>query len=94
MEIIRQNETFTLKETTDAYEMNGTANRETSGVLSININVARVGGESVGNCYYNKYSDNDNVHFSLTCAEVVREELAAYADSVIDSVLEYFKANN
>lgn len=94
MEITRQNETFTLKETTEAYEMNGTASRETSGVLNINFNVARVDGNRVGDCYYNKYSDNDNVHISMNCPEVNRTELAAYADAVIASVLEYFKVNN
>lgn len=93
MEIIRQNETFNLKDTTEVYEMNGSASRETSGAINININVNRLGGDRVGDCYYSKFSDADNVHFSVNCVEENREELSVYADTVIDSVLEYFKSN-
>ena len=92
MEIAKQNETFILKDTTEAYEMTGTANREISGAINVSINVNRIGGERVGDCYYNKYAEMGNVNFTVSSAEEDREELVAYADTVIDSVLEYFKA--
>lgn len=92
MEIAKQNETFILKDTTEAYEMTGTANREISGAINVSINVNRIGGERVGDCYYNKYAEMGNVNFTVSSAEENREELVAYADTVIDSVLEYFKA--
>lgn len=91
MEIVKQNETFTLKDTTDAYEMTGTANRDVSGSMNVSINVNRIGGERVGDCYYNKYAEMGNVNFNVSSSEDNREELIAYADTVIDSVLEYFK---
>ena len=93
MEITKQNETFNLKETTDVYEMNGTVSREALGGMNMNINVSRIGGDRLGDCFYNRYSDNANVHFSMNCSEENRIELATYATTVIDSVLEYFEAN-
>ena len=92
MEIVKQNETFTLKETTEAYEMTGTTNREISGAINVSINVNRIGGERVGDCYYTKYAEMGNVNFNVSSSEENREELIAYANTVIDSVLEYFKA--
>lgn len=93
MEITKQNETFNIKETTDVYEMTGTVRHETVGGMDISINVSRIGGDYLGDCYYNRYSDNANVRFGINCSEENRIELATYATSVIDSVLEYFKAN-
>ena len=91
MEITKQNESFNLKDNNGVFEMNGSASREVSGSLNIHFNVSKVGGEHVGDCHYNKYGESNNVNFGINCAEENRDEFAAYADSVIDTVLEYFK---
>lgn len=94
MEIIKQTETFKLVDTTDAFEMSGNATREASGALNVYFSVNKVSGEAVGNCNYNKYAESETVQFGVNCPEENRDELTAYADTVIDYVLEYFKANN
>ena len=91
MEITKQNESFNLKDNNEVFEMNGSASREVSGSLNIHFNVSKVGGEHVGDCHYNKYGESSNVNFGINCAEENRDELTAYADSVIDAVLEHFK---
>jgi hypothetical protein len=93
MEIIKQNETFNLKETTDAYEMAGSVSRDVHGSLNININVTRLNGDRVGDCYYNKYANAEHVNLSISSSEDNREELVAYANTVIAYVLEYFESN-
>ena len=94
MEIVKHNETFTLKDVTDVFEMSGNVSAEATGSLHIHFSVNNSKGLRVGDCHYDKYADNENVNFGVNCAEDVREELLAYSDSVIDSVLEHFKVNN
>lgn len=90
MEIIKQNESFVLTDTTDVYVMNGNVNREASGTINVYFNVNTVGDEYVGDCHYSAYPENNTVNFGVNCSETNRDELTAYADTVIDSVLEYF----
>lgn len=94
MEIIKQNENFNLVDTTEKYDTNGNVSREASGALNIHFTVMGKDGERVGDCHYNRYGDEGAVNFGVSCVEDVREELTTYSDSVIDSVLEYFKVNN
>lgn len=91
MEIIKQNESFILKETTEAFEMNGNVNHDVSGSLSLHFNVNNLNGERVGDCHYSKYVEAGDVNFGVNCSEENRDNLIAYADTVVDSVLEYFK---
>ena len=91
MEITKQSESFNLKDTTEVYEMTGSAGHEVSGAINIHFNVNKVSGEHIGNGSYNKYGDSGNVNFSVNCSEEYRDELTAYADTVIDSVLTHFK---
>lgn len=92
MEIVKQNESFLLKDTNGLLVMSGGATREVSGSLNVHFSVSKGEGERVGDCYYNKYGENGEVNFSVNCPEENRDELAAYADSVVDSVLEFFKS--
>jgi hypothetical protein len=94
MEITKQNETFNLKDTTELYEMSGSASRDAAGSINIHINVNSVDGNRVGDCNYNKYGENETVNFSVSSSEENREALAVYGDTVVDSVLEYLKASN
>lgn len=91
MEIIKQSESFNLKDNTETLEMSGSISREVSGSINIHFNVTKVGGERVGDCHYNKYGEAGESNFSVNCSEENRDELMNYADSVIDSVLEHLK---
>lgn len=90
MKITKQNETFSLVDTTDVFEMRGSASQDVNGSLYINFSVNKVGGEYLGDCNYNKYADAPNVNLGVNCPEEAREEFTTYADSVIDFVLEHF----
>lgn len=93
MEIVKQSESFTLKDTTEVFEMSGSVSREVSGSLNLYFNVNKIDGERVGDCHYNKYGEANEVNFGVNCSEDNRDELTEYADTVVDSVLTYF-ANN
>lgn len=90
MKLTKQNETFNLTDTTEVFEMHGTASQDVNGSLNINFSVNKVGGEYLGDCHYNKYAESANVNFGFNCAEENRDEFVAYADSVIDFVLDNF----
>lgn len=90
MNIVKQNETFSLEETTELYQTSGNLIKDASGTFSIHFHVSRIDGTHLGDCDYNRYSDNTNVSFSMRCAEEVREEFTTYADGVVDSVIAYF----
>ncbi len=90
MKITKQNETFSLADTTDVFEMRGSASHDVTGSLNINFSVNKVGGEYLGDCNYSKYAESTNVNLGMNCPEEVREEFTTYADSVIDFVLEHF----
>lgn len=94
MKITKQNETFNLSDTTDVFEMNGSVSYEVTGTLNLHIHVNKVGGENVGDCHYNRYGESSNVNFGLNCSEENRDAFAAYADTIIDSVLEHFSLIN
>lgn len=89
MEIIKNNESFSLKDNNDTYEMSGSLSRDVSGSLNIHFNVNTLDGERVGDGHYNKYGESGEVNFGVNCTEAKRDALTAYADTVVDSVLAY-----
>ncbi len=91
MEIIKQNESFVLKDNNGTFEMSGSVNREVSGSINLHFNVNKVDGEHVGDCHYDKYGESSDVNFRVNCSEENRDTLITYADTVVDSVLNYFK---
>lgn len=91
MEIIKQTESFNLKDKNEVFEMTGNVSREVSGSLNVHFSVNKVEGEYVGDCNYNKYGEENPINFSVNCSEEHRDELTAYADAVIDEILEHFK---
>lgn len=90
MKIAKQNETFNLTDTTEVFEMYGSASQDVNGSLNINFQINKVGGDYLGDCHYNRYAESANVNFGLNCSEENRAEFTAYADSVIDFVLDHF----
>lgn len=93
MEIIKQTESFLLKDATSAYEINGHITRETTGVMNIHFSINNLDGKHIGDCHYNTSVDNDIINFGVNCSEDVRDAVTACADTVIDSVLEHFKSD-
>jgi hypothetical protein len=91
MKITKQNETFNLVDATDMFETSGTVICDVFGSVNIHFNVVGLDGEHMGSGYYNKYGDNSMVDFGVNCSEEKRDELTAYADTLFDSVLDYFK---
>lgn len=91
MEIIKQNETFNLEDTTDKFEMQGNVSVEVSGSLSIHFNVKNLSGERIGDCYYHNHDRSKGINLGISCSEEHREDLSAYVDYVIDSILTHFE---
>lgn len=94
IEIIKQNETFQLKESTDnGWAMSGSASKEVSGSYSINFSVTKPGelSEYIGDCSYYKPSEDGQVSINYTVSEQNRDALVAYSDTVLDAVLAKFQ---
>lgn len=94
MEIIKQNETFNVKDSNEKFEMSGSVSRDISGSLNIYFNVNHLEGNRVGEVRYNKYVESGDVNFGVTCSEANRDELSAYADATVDYILEYLNGSN
>lgn len=91
MEIIKQSETFNLKDANETMSMTGSVSRASSGSINLHFSVATLEGDRVGDCNYNKYGESSDATFSVSCAEGHRDSLTAYADTVVDSVLKFLK---
>lgn len=94
MELIKQNENYTIVDKTEqGWNVNGSATCETNGSLSFNINVITELGDFIGDFYYSKPAEeNANIHVGYNVAEINRDALVAYSDTLIDWTLEQFKA--
>lgn len=93
MEIVKQNENYLITDKTEkGWTVTGNAVNEVNGSLSFNISVDSELGENIGNFSYSKWAENDNISVNYTVAEVNRDDLVAYSDTLIDWVLEQFKA--
>lgn len=93
MEIVKQNENYSISDKTEkGWIVSGNASSEVNGALSFNISVSSELGENIGNFSYSKWAENDNISVNYTVAEVNRDDLVAYSDTLIDWVLEQFKA--
>lgn len=93
MEIIKQNETYRLSDTTsDGWVMTGQANKSADGNLSVNFSVSKPGelAETVGDFNYGKYTGSDKVNISCNVAESDRDSFTAYSDKVVDTIIDYF----
>ena len=93
MEIVKQNETFSLADTTaDGWVMTGTANKTVGGDLSLNFGVSKPGElmEEIGNFSYTKPTGNSMVNINCSVTEPNRDKFMAYADTVIDTVIAHF----
>ena len=94
MKITKQSETFVFTDSTEAFEMRGDVTSEATWPLNLHLNVTRVDGDRMGDCSYSKYCESDSINFNVSSSEENCDELTAYANTVIDTVLEHLKSFN
>ena len=88
MELVKQNENYAFSDKLEnGWVVNGNASHETGGALSLSININLELGDHIGNFYYHKPVEG-NINMNYNLPENKRDEIIAYADSVIDFVLE------
>lgn len=92
MEIVKQNETFKIKDTVDNWVMDGTASKNIDGAININFTVTASGelSEYIGDCGYSKPADTSMVSTNFNVANHNRDKFIAYINTVVDSVLSHF----
>jgi len=91
MELIKQNENYTLKDTLEnGWYANGNVSYDVEGMLSLWVNVSKEEGSPVGNIHFTKPLEG-NVNVSYDMGEENRAELAEYTTKLIDFVVEKFK---
>lgn len=91
MELIKQNENYTLKDTLEnGWYANGNVSYDVEGMLSFWVNVSKEEGSPVGNIHFTKPLEG-NVNVSYDMGEENRAELAEYTTKLIDFVVEKFK---
>lgn len=87
MELVKQNENYTFSDKLEnGWVVNGNASHEADGALSLSINIGLELGDHIGDFYYHKPVEG-NIHMNYNLPENKRDEIIAYADSVIDFVL-------
>ena len=94
MDIIKTGESFTLKDTTDLFEINGNINKDVNGSINVNFSINKIEGDYVGDVHYHKYGESESTNFGVNCKEADRTTIVAYADTLIASVLEHFNSFN
>lgn len=93
MELVKQNENYSISDKTEqGWVVTGNVSCEVNGALNFNISVNSELGDRIGDFYYNRWVENKNISVNYTVAEENRDALVAYSDTLIDWVLEQFKA--
>lgn len=91
MELTKKHEQYVFKDTHErGWIATGNVTTELNNVISLWISIVDESEKSVGNINYTKLADN-TITFNLGCSEEDRKTLAAYADTLIGFVLDYFK---
>lgn len=92
MELIKQTEHYRLADVVEStgWKVSGTVYNNTNGSISISCSFNSE-MEHIGNLNYSKPVEG-NMSLNYDVAEEYRDILAAYADTLIDSILEQFKA--
>ena len=92
MELIKQNESYTLKDTLEnGWYVSGNVSYDVNGVLSFWANVSKEeDGSPIGNIHFTRPKEgNTSINYDMN--EENRAELADYANKLIDFVVEKFK---
>ena len=91
MELKKINENYTITDSTEVWNVSGNVNKESNGVIRINIAVSMLdNGNHVGNFNYNIY-EGSNVNVSFDCPQKTDEALFAYGNSLVDQIIAQLK---
>ena len=91
MELIKQNENYTLKDTLEnSWYTNGNVAYDVNGMLSLWANISKEDGSPVGNIQFTRPAEG-NINITYDAAEENITELSNYATKLIDFVVEKFK---
>ena len=92
MEIVKQNETFSLSDTTpEGWNMVGSASKSANGDLSINFSVQKIDEPTpeIGTFNYLKPNiGNLNIHYSVM--ESNKDKFISYSNTVVTTILTNF----
>ena len=94
MEIVKQSESFDIKDTNEIFEMFGNITYDIYGSLNLQFNINRIEGDRVGYCHYFSQAENGDANLNINCSEKDRNEVIAYTNSIIDQILTHFKTLN
>lgn len=87
MEITKQSEVYNITDTTvDGWNITGSASKEISGSLNINIYANGTDGE-IGNYSYNTYPGSDKVNISHSVNDINKDSFLSYMKTAIETVL-------
>lgn len=90
MEIIKQDEHFTLKDTTEqGWTVTGSASKNAKGSISMLLDAVTFLDEFVGHVFYKK-SEDQLLEIQYNVPEKYKAEFMTYVDSVVDFVLSQF----
>ena len=91
MKVTKVSEQYSITDLLEnGWEVNGSASNNVEGSISINVSLM-ADGEQIGNInYYKPAMGNINMNYEV--AEKNRDAVTAYADTLVDSILEQFKA--
>lgn len=89
MEIVKQNCTFSISDTTsNGWKMSGNYSLETQGALSINYSVVNELEENIGDCNYYKPTDG-RISVNYSVLEANKAEFSTYMDSVVEQIINH-----
>lgn len=89
MEIVKQDEYFILKDTTEqGWTVIGSASKNAKGSISISLDAMAFLDEFVGHVFYKKSDQLLEIQYNVS--EKYKAEFMAYVDSVVDFVLSQF----
>lgn len=90
MELIRLNETYTLIDATDQWNISGSVCKEESGLIKISISLASVSGEYLGSFNYN-INKQGNININFDCNKAYEDSIFKYCDSLVNNIVESLK---
>ena len=86
MELIKTSENYRLTDKTEQWNVNGSVNKNKSGMTQISISVSATTGEYVGNFNYT-INEQNNVNVSFDCERTQDDALFAYGNALVDQVI-------
>jgi hypothetical protein len=91
MELVKQNENYTLKDTLEnGWYTNGNVAYDVNGMLSFWANISKEDGSPVGNIQFTRPAEG-NINITYDAAEENIAELSNYTNTLRDFIVSQFK---